>query len=101
MSDTARGEKNRPRDRPTSKAESASVSGQLILGGLALLLAVIMLAGFYVVTKQAVERAHVHWAQASGIISAGNGCDSATRNAVGGRCQTASGIEIRRVSSGP
>ncbi len=98
MSDAAQVDDDWSREHLPNKSELQGAHRRLIFGALALLAAISLLGGFYFVTQRAVERAHVHWAQAVGVSKAASGCDSAIGSAASGGCQSA-GLQLGRVSS--
>lgn len=76
------------RRRARSAAASVAATPRLwIVAGL--LLAVLLLGGFYVVMQDAVARAHTHWAQATLVSVATDSCTTG-RTGVRDGCTSAS-----------
>lgn len=68
---------------------------RLLLGFAAFVLAVVLLAGFYVVIQQGVASAHTHWAKASRVVA---GCES--RGGSGHDCLLpAATVTVRQASN--
>lgn len=70
---------------------------RLMLGFGAFVLAIVMLAGFYVVIQQGVSRAHTHWENATRMVSA---CDAGQLGNSRDRCGLSSTSASASVNMG-